>query len=63
MDSIFVDMIRECIVIIYMDNIFIFSKDLIALETNMKKVLHQLKENNLYLKPKKCDFPKTKIEC
>ena len=28
----------------------------------MKKVLQRLRENDLYLKPKKCEFAKTKIE-
>ena len=45
-----------------MDNIFISSKDLTTLKTNTKKVLHQLKENDLYLKPKKCEFAKAEIE-
>ena len=45
-----------------MDDIFIFAKNLDDLEENTKKVLQKLQENNLYLKPKKCKFTKTKIE-
>ena len=33
-----------------------------TLEENTKKVLQRLLENDLYLKPKKCEFEKTKIE-
>ena len=45
-----------------MDDIFLFAKDLRTLEANIKKVLQRLWENDLYLKPKKCEFGKTKIE-
>jgi hypothetical protein len=62
MDSMFEDLIDGCIVIIYMDDIFLFAKDRKTLEQNTKKVLQRLKENDLYLKPKKCEFGKTKIE-
>ena len=37
MDSIFGDLIEDCIVIIYMDNIFLFTKTLEQLEANTKK--------------------------
>ena len=53
MDSIFQDLTDACIVIIYMDDIFLFAKDRRTLETNMKKVLQRLRENDLYLKLKK----------
>ena len=42
MDSIFQDLADTCIVIIYMDDIFLFAKDLHTLEANMKKVLQCL---------------------
>jgi hypothetical protein len=62
MDSMFQDLTDECIVIIYMDDIFLFAKDPKTLESNTKKVLQRLRENDLYLKPKKCEFCKTRIE-
>ena len=62
MDSIFQDLTDACIVIIYMDDIFLFAKDPQTLEENTKKVLLRLRENDLFLKPKKCEFCKTKIE-
>ena len=42
MDSIFGDLIEGCIVIIYMDNIFLFAKNPQDLNTNTKKVLQRL---------------------
>ena len=62
MDDIFGDMINECIIIVYMDDIFIFAPDEITLMENTKKVLAQLRDNNLFLKPTKCEFNKTKVE-
>ena len=37
-------------------------KTLAELEANTKKVLQRLRENDLFLKPGKCEFCKTKIE-
>ena len=62
MDSIFGDLIEGCIVIIYMDDIFLFAKNPQDLETNTKKVLQRLQENDVSLKPAKCEFSKTKVE-
>ena len=62
MDSIFEDLIEGCIVIIYMDDIFLFAKNPRDLETNTKKVLQRLQENDLFLKLAKCEFSKTKVE-
>ena len=62
MDSIFGDLIEGCIIIIYMEVIFLFEKNPQDLETNMKKVLQRLRENDLFFKPAKCEFSKTKVE-
>jgi hypothetical protein len=62
MDSLFGDLIEEGIVIIYMDDIFLFAKTQEDLEANTKRVLQRLRENDLYLKPKKCEFAKIRIE-
>jgi hypothetical protein len=62
MNDIFNDLIEACIVIIYMDDIFLFAKTPEELENNTKKVLQRLRENDLFLKPKKCEFQKKKVE-
>ena len=62
MDDIFEDLIKEGIVIIYMDDMFLSAKTKEQLRENTKQVLQRLMENDLYLKPKKCEFCKEKIE-
>jgi hypothetical protein len=62
MDDIFGDMINECVIIAYMDDIFLFAPEEPTLTKNTKKVLARLRENNLFLKPTKCEFNKTKVE-
>ena len=62
MDEIFSDMIDGCIIIIYMDDMFLFAPDELTLTENTKKVLARLRENDLFLKPAKCEFNKTRIE-
>ena len=62
MDDIFGDLIDQGIVIIYMDDIFLFAPDKKTLMENTKKVLTRLRDNDLYLKPAKCEFNKTKVE-
>ena len=61
-DDIFEDLIKEGIVIIYMDDMFLSAKTKEQLRENTKRVLQWLMENDLYLKPKKCEFCKEKIE-
>jgi hypothetical protein len=55
MDDTFSDMIDEGIIIAYMDNIFLFTPDNAMLTKNTKRVLARLRENNLFLKPTKCN--------
>ena len=45
-----------------MDDVFLFSPDETTLTENTKKVLVQLQENVLFLKPEKCEFNKPKVE-
>ena len=56
MDKIFVTMIKGILVIIYMDDILIFAKTKEELKWITKLVLEKLRENNLFLKVKKCEF-------
>src|SRR6266567_5992850 len=62
MDAIFKDPIHEGWVIVYMDDILIFSKTKEELEERTKRILQILQDNDLYLKPKKCFFCQEKIE-
>ena len=61
MDNVFWDMKAEGWIIIYMDDIFIFTKELKWNIEYMKQTIQQLQENNLYLRPK-CTFWMTKVE-
>ena len=49
-------------VMVYMDDILVFSKTLEEHREIVRQVLQILRENKLYLKAEKCDFEKTKIE-
>ena len=62
MDKIFVTMIKEKLIILYMDDILIFAKTKEEPQQIMKLVLKKLQEHNFFLKAKKCKFKKTKIE-
>jgi hypothetical protein len=62
MDDIFGDMISACIIIVYIADIFLFAPDEIMLMENTNKVFARLQENDLFLKPTKHEFNKTKVE-
>jgi hypothetical protein len=62
MDDIFMTMIDQRLVIVYIDNILIFAKMKEELQKITKQVLEKLQEHDLFLKAKKCKFCKTKIE-
>ena len=62
MNNILKDELNKGWVIVYMDDILIFLKTKEKLEEMTKRVLQQLRENDLYLKPGKCEFCKTRIK-
>ena len=62
MDATFEDMINNNEVVIYMDDILIFTPDEAVLANNTRKVLKQLQENDLFLKLTKCKVNKSKID-
>ena len=45
-----------------MDNIFVFTKELLDNICNTRKVLQILQDNDLYLKPEKCSFSQMKTD-
>jgi hypothetical protein len=62
MNHLFKDLIDRNVVVVYMDDILIYTKDLEEHRKVTEEVLRILKDNNLYLKPEKCKFEQTKIE-
>ena len=62
MNDLFRDLISRGKVIVYMDDIMIFSRTLEEHRRIVNEVLKILRQNNLYLKPEKCEFEKTKVE-
>ena len=62
MDEIFSNMLDEEWLVIYMDDILIFSKDAATHRECTRRVLQCLQENDLYLKPGKCIFEVTETE-
>lgn len=61
MNSIFRDVIDKFLVI-YLDDILIYSDSEEEHMKHVKLVLERLKENCLYISPKKCDFVKEEVE-
>ena len=55
-------MVERNQVIVYMDDILIYAADEGELEQWTKEVFRHLHEQDLYLKPKKCKFKKTRVE-
>src|SRR5271155_1081317 len=62
MDEIFRDMKNERWLIIYMDDIFIFTKTILDNIHYTRRVLQRLRENDLFCKPEKCEFWKERVE-
>ena len=62
MDHIFSELKTKGWVVVYMDDILIFSMTLEAHQEAIREVLKILRENKLCLKPDKCEFHQNKIE-
>lgn len=62
MNDLFKDLIDDNVVIVYMDDILIYTETLEEHRRVTQRVLEILEKNNLYLKPEKCEFEKEKIE-
>ena len=61
MDDIFKELLNENLVI-YLDDILIFSQDKEKHDVLVEKVLDILKKNNLYVNVKKCSFDVTELD-
>jgi len=62
MNNIFWNLIAEGIMVVYLDDILIFTKTKEEHEQAVRRVLQVLKENKLFLRPEKCEFCKQRIE-
>jgi hypothetical protein len=62
MNDIFRDLLLAGHVIIYMDDILIFTDNLTTHRLTTRQVLSVLQKHNLFLKPEKCSFETLKVE-
>jgi hypothetical protein len=61
MNDIFQDLLNDC-VIVYLDDILIFSDDLASHRKHVKEVLRRLQKHSLYVRPDKCKFHQDTVE-
>ena len=62
MDAIFEDLISEGVVVVYLDDVLIFTRTLEEHQKVVQWVLEILQQHNLSLKLEKCKFEKTSVE-
>jgi hypothetical protein len=62
MNSVLKEEIATGKVVVYVDDILIFTKDLEELRRLTRQVVSKLQKNRLFLKPEKCEFERTKVE-
>jgi len=62
MNNIFRDLIAEGIMVVYLDDILIFTRTEEKHTQAIRRVLQILQKNKLFLCPEKCEFCKEQIE-
>ena len=61
-NNIFQDLIAEGIMVVYLDDILIFTRMEEEHTKAIRRILQVLQENKLFLRPEKCEFCKEQIE-
>jgi hypothetical protein len=61
MNDIFADMLDVCVVV-YLDDILIYSSNKATHRQQVKEVLHRLRKHGLYAKPDKCEFDRNMVK-
>jgi len=61
MNDVFADMLDVCVVV-YLDDILIYSSDKATHHKQVKEVLRRLRKHRLYAKPEKCEFDCESVE-
>src|SRR5437899_1101259 len=62
MDDIFEELITDGVVVVYLDDILIFTETIDEHRRVTRRVLELLEKNKLYLRPDKCEFERTTVE-
>src|SRR6266581_8984979 len=62
MNDIFEDLISEGVVVVYLDDILIFTETIDEHWKVTRRVLELLEKHKLYLRPDKCEFEQTTVE-
>ena len=62
MNDIFRELIMEGVVVVYLDDILIFTETLEEHREVTRRVMEVLQKHKLFLKPDKCEFEKTEVE-
>jgi hypothetical protein len=62
MNTIFANLVAEGKVAVYLNDILIFTLNIEEHRCVVREVLKCLCDNDLYLRPEKCDFEKTEVE-
>jgi len=60
-NTVFADMLDVCVVV-YLDNILIYSEDMESHQQHIQEVLHRLRLHGLFAKPEKCEFHSDSVE-
>jgi hypothetical protein len=62
MNDVFDNMLNVCVVVVYLDDILIYSSDKATHHKQVKEVLRRLRKHGLYAKPEKCEFDRESVE-